>query len=131
MPTRITTCIAGAGFTYDELVLGQITRCDQALRGRFADIQVRHLLDRGHDDHKLSEHIDQLGSTFVARARANRNSDEFTRTGQGKPKAVKLLFARLEKSYTQGLLRFVHKSKTYPQSHIQIQQGTLTLAGNV
>lgn len=122
--------IAGAGFTYDELVLGQISRCDQALKDKFAGIEVRHLLDRGHDDQKVFEYIDRLGSTFVIRAKANRNSDEFTLTGEGKKKAIKLLDAKLEKSYTQGLLKFVWKSKAYPHSHIQIDQGTLTLTGN-
>lgn len=120
--------LAGAGFTYDELVLGQITRCDQALKGRLAGIRVRHLLDRGHDDQTLFEHIEQLGSTFVIRAKANRNSNEFTRQGDGKKQAIKLINARLEKTYTQGLLRFVHKSRVYPQSHLRLQQGTLTLA---
>lgn len=121
--------LAGAGFTYDELVLGQISRCDAALKDKLPTVKIRHLLDRGHDDQSVFEHIDGLGSTFVIRAKTNRNSDQTTLTAEGKPKAVKLVHATLEASHSQGLLRFVWKSKVYPQSHIHIACGQLTLGG--
>jgi hypothetical protein len=119
--------IAGVGFTHDDIVLGQISRCDQALKAKFDDLQVRHLLDRGHDDQAVFEHIDNLNSTFVVRLKANRNSNESIIDQQGKEKKVKLVDAQLEVNYEQSLLKFVWKNKLYPQAQISIKQGQLKL----
>lgn len=131
--TPYSTCdphynmLAGAGFTYDDIVLGQITRCDQAIKDKLTGVQVRHLLDRGHDDQQVFAHIDGLGSSFVIRAKTSRNSDEFTLTAQGKPKPVKLLAARLDRDYTQCLLNFAWKGRPYPHSQMRLAQGRLTV----
>ncbi|MDZ7935256.1 MAG: transposase [Emticicia sp.] len=89
--------------------------------------KIRHLLDRGHDDQTVFEHITSLGSDFVIRAKANRNSDEFRLNEKNKKKYIKLLDASLEKSYTQCLVRFVWKNKLYPQAQINITQGSVKL----
>ena len=112
---------------YKRQVLGQITRCDQAIKDKLTGVQVRHLLDRGHDDQQVFAHIDGLGSSFVIRAKASRNSDEFTLTAQGKPKPVKLLAARLDRDYTQCLLNFAWKGRPYPHSQMRLAQGRLTV----
>lgn len=119
--------IAGVGFTHDDIVLEQISRCDQALKAKFDGLLVRHLLDRGHDDQTVFEHIDNLNSTFVVRLKANRNSNESIIDQQGKEKKVKLVDAQLEVNYEQSLLKFVWKNKLYPQARIHIKQGQLKL----
>jgi len=119
--------IAGAGFTYDDIVLGQITRCDQAIKDQFSQVKVRHLLDPGHEDQRVFEHIDQINSTFVIGLKANRNADEFILDQKGKNRAVKLLDAKLDTSYHQGMIKFVWKKKLYEQAQIHISQGRLKL----
>jgi hypothetical protein len=77
--------IIGAGFTQNDIVLGQIKQTDEALKTQFPDVKVRHLLDTGHDDQALFEFVDDLGSTFIVRAKANRSSNEFILDEKGKP----------------------------------------------
>ncbi|TKT85266.1 transposase [Dyadobacter frigoris] len=119
--------IAGAGFDQDEIVLGQISECDRAVKAQFAGLPVRHLLDRGHDDQKLFEHIDDLSSHFVVRLKSSRNSNEFTFNQKGKPQAVKLVDAQLEQGFEEVLNRFVRKNKVYSQARIHLVKGSLTL----
>jgi hypothetical protein len=89
----------GAGFTQNDIVFGQIKQTDQALKIQFSDIKVRHLLDRGHDDQALFECIDDLDSTFIVRAKSNRNSNEFVLDQKGKPQAVKFTSGQISECH--------------------------------
>jgi hypothetical protein len=122
--------IAGVSFSSDSIVLGQISATDQALKKRFPNLPVRHLLDRGHDDESVFDHIDSLGSQFVIRLKLSRNSNESFINGAEKKQTVKLLNASLEHTYTQVLERFVWKNKCFQQAKLTLTKGTLQLQNN-
>ena len=119
--------IIGAGFTQNDIVLGQIKQTDEALKTQFPDVKVRHLLDRGHDDQELFNFIDELDSTFIVRAKSNRNSNEFLLDEKGKPQAVKLINATLEHTQERILEKFVWKNKVFQQAKMVITWGKITL----
>jgi hypothetical protein len=119
--------IIGAGFTQNDIVLGQIKRTDEALKTQFPDVKVRHLLDRGHDDQELFNFIDELDSTFIVRAKSNRNSNKFLLDEKGKPQAVKLINATLEHTQERILEQFVWKNKVFQQAKMVITWGKITL----
>ena len=117
----------GAGFTHNDIVFGQVKQTDEALKSQFPDVSVRHLFDRGHDDQNLFEFVDELGSTFIVRAKSNRNSNEFTLDDKGKPVFIKLTDAVLEQSQERVLEKFVWKNKVFQQAKMSITWGKLTL----
>lgn len=119
--------IIGAGFTQNDIVLGQIKQTDEALKTQFPDVKVRHLLDRGHDDQALFEFVDDLGSTFIVRAKANRNSNEFILDEKGKPQAIKLINAALEQTEERVLGKFIWKNKVFQQAKMVITWGKVAL----
>jgi hypothetical protein len=90
----------GAGFSADDIIFTQIKQTDQALKTRFPEIKVRHLFDRGHDHQSLFEFVDELGSNFIVRAKANRNSNETDEKGQS-VKLIKLT-CHLQQLLTKG-----------------------------
>ena len=103
----------GAGFTQNDIVFGQIIQTDQALKTEFADVKVKHLFDRGHDDQNLFELVDNLDSNFIIRAKSNRNSNEFVLDKKGKFQAIKLINATLEQTQERGLEKFIWKNKVF------------------
>lgn len=117
----------GAGFSGSEIVLTQLTQTDRALKAAFPGVQISHLLDRGHDDELVFEHIDDLQSNFIIRLKANRNSDESTQTESGKAKAVKLQQAQLAHTYDELLTKFIWKQRVYEQARLVIRVGVLHL----
>jgi hypothetical protein len=117
----------GAGFTQNDIVFGQIKQTDEALKTQFPDIKVRHLFDRGHDDQNLFEFVDDLESTFIVRAKSNRNSNEFILDDKGKPVFIKLIDGILEQTQERVLEKFVWKNKVFPQAKMTITWGKLTL----
>lgn len=117
----------GAGFNHNDIVLGQVKQTDEALKNQFPDVKVRHLFDRGHDDQTLFGFIDDLNSTFIVRAKSNRNSNEFVLDEKGKPQAVKLINATLEQTQERILEKFVWKNKVFQQAKMSITWGKLTL----
>jgi Transposase DDE domain len=119
----------GAGFCGSEIVLTQLTQTDQALKAAFPGVQVNHLLDRGHDDESVFEHIDDLQSHFTIRLKANRNSDESTQSESGKAKAVKLQQAQLAHTYDEILTKFIWKQRVYEQARLVMSVGVLSLNG--
>lgn len=122
--------IAGVSFDHDSIVLNQITATDQALKTRFKDLPVRHLLDRGHDDQTVFEHINQLKSSFVIRLKASRNSNEIGLNKKGKLGPIKLIDAQLDHTHQQLLEKFIWKNKCFEQAKLNITQGTLQLDDN-
>lgn len=119
----------GAGFSGSDIVLTQLTQTDQALKAAFPGVQVSHLLDRGHDDQSVFEHIDDLQSHFIIRLKANRNSDESTQNESGKIKAVKLQQAQLAHTYDEVLAKFIWKQRVYEQARLVLSVGVLSLNG--
>ena len=117
----------GAGFTQNDIIFGQIKQTDEALKTQFANIKVRHLFDRGHDDQNLFEFVDDLDSTFIVRAKSNRNSNEFILDDKVKPVFIKLTDAVLEQTQERVLEKFVWKNKVFPQAKMTITWGKLTL----
>lgn len=117
----------GAGFTQNDIILSQIKQTDEALKTEFADLKVRHLFDRGHDDQNLFEFVDNLGSTFIVRAKSSRNSNEFTIDEKGKPQAIKLINTSLQERQERILEKFVWKNKVFQQAKIAMTWGKLTL----
>lgn len=117
----------GAGFCGSEIVLTQLTKTDRALKAAFPGVQVSHLLDRGHDDESVFEHIDDLQSHFIIRLKANRNSDESTQTESGKARAVKLQQAQLAHTYDEVLTKFIWKQYVYEQARLVIHVTVLHL----
>lgn len=122
--------IAGVSFSSDSLVLGQISASDQALKERFSDLPVRHLLDRGHDDETVFDHIHSLGSYFVIRLKLSRNSNETFLNDAGKEQPIKLSNARLEHTYQEVLERFVWKNKCFQHAKLTITKGNIHLQNN-
>ncbi len=120
----------GAGFSGSDIVLTQLTQTDQALKDAFPGVQVSHLMDRGHDDQSVFEHIDGLQSRFIIRLKANRNSDESTPSESGKAKAVKLQQAQLAHTYDQILAKFIWKQRVYEQARLVLSVGVLDLNGH-
>lgn len=117
----------GAGFNQNDIIFGQITQTDEAIKTYFPDVKVRHLFDRGHDDQNLFEFVDDLGSDFIVRAKSNRNSNEFTVDQKGKLQAVKLINSSLEQTQERILEKFVWKNKIFQQAKMTIIWGKLTL----
>jgi Transposase DDE domain len=117
----------GAGFTQNDIVLGQIKQTDEAVKNQFPTVKVRHLFDRGHDDQNLFEFVDDLASTFIVRAKSNRNSNEFTLDDKGKQVFIKLTDAALEQTQERVLEKFVWKNKVFQQAKMTITWGKLTL----
>ena len=117
----------GAGFNQNDIIFGQITQTDEAIKTYFPDLKVRHLFDRGHDDQNLFEFVDDLGSDFIVRAKSNRNSNEFTVDQKGKLQAVKLINSSLEQTQERILEKFVWKNKIFQQAKMTIIWGKLTL----
>ena len=117
----------GAGFNQNDIIFGQITQTDEAIKTYFPDVKVRHLFDRGHDDQNLFEFVDDLGSDFIVRAKSNRNSNEFTVDQKGKLQAVKLINSSLEHTQERILAKFVWKNKIFQQAKMTIIWGKLTL----
>jgi hypothetical protein len=117
----------GAGFNQNDIVHGQIKQTDDALKTQFPDVKVRHLFDRGHDDQNLFEFVDDLDSTFIVRAKSNRNSNEFILDDKGKPVFIKLTDAVLEQTQERVLEKFIWKNKIFQQAKISITWGKLTL----
>jgi hypothetical protein len=117
----------GAGFTQNDIVFGQIKQTDEAIKTQFPDVKVRHLFDRGHDDQNLFEFVDDLDSTFIVRAKSNRNSNEFILDNKGKPVFIKLKDAALEQSQERVLEKFVWKNKVFQQAKMTLTWGKLTL----
>lgn len=119
--------VIGAGFTQNDIIFGQIKQTDEALKTQFSDIKVRHLLDRGHDDQNLFEFVDDLDSTFIVRAKSNRNSNEFILDDKDKPVFIKLTDATLEQTQERVLEKFIWKNKIFQQAKMTITWGKLTL----
>ena len=117
----------GAGFCEKELIDQQIQQIDQALKERFPGIDLWHLLDRKHDDEATFALIEELGSYFAIRLKANRNSNETNVNEKGKLLSIKLLEASLESSLTQILDRFVWKNKVFQQAALTTTYGKLRL----
>ena len=117
----------GAGFNQNDIIFGQITQTDEAIKTYFPDLKARHLFDRGHDDQNLFEFVDDLGSDFIVRAKSNRNSNEFTVDQKGKLQAVKLINSSLEQTQERILEKFVWKNKIFQQAKMTIIWGKLTL----
>ncbi len=117
----------GAGFNQDDIVFNQVRQTDEALKTHFPNIKVRHLFDRGHDDQALFGFVDDLGSTFIVRAKANRNSNEFILDEKGKPQAIKLINATLEQTEERVLEKFIWKNKIFQQAKMVITWGKVAL----
>ena len=117
----------GAGFNQNDIIFGQITQTDEAIKTYFPDVKVRHLFDRGHDDQNLFEFVDDLGSDFIVRAKSNRNSNEFTVDQKGKLQAAKLINSSLEQTQERILEKFIWKNKIFQQAKMTIIWGKLTL----
>jgi hypothetical protein len=140
------------GFTERELMEEQIRKVDVALKEAFPSVQLIHLLDRKHDDQHLFSFLSALGSSFVIRAKLNRNSNEtiLVETTDGteveveievegkgkgkgkkiekvKEKPVKLVNATLTSKKTEALEKFVWKDKVYKNATVVSHYGTLTL----
>ncbi len=120
----------GAGFSEKEIIDRQVTQTDQALKERFPQVSLWHLLDRKHDDIATFELIDGLESNFVIRLKANRNSNESKLDQKGKLQPVKLQQAQLQESLTQILDRFIWKNKVYQQASLTTTYGKLCLGGH-
>lgn len=117
----------GAGFTQNDIVFSQIKQTDEAIKIQFPNVKIRHLFDRGHDDQNLFEFVDDLASTFIVRAKSNRNSDEFTLDDKGRKVFIKLIDANLEQTQERVLEKFVWKNKVFQQAKMNITWGKLTL----
>lgn len=117
----------GAGFNQNDIVFGQIKQTDEALKTEFADVKVRHLFDRGHDDQNLFEFVDKLNSTFIVRAKSSRNSNEISLDENGKPSSIKLTNAAFQQSQEHILEKFVWKNKVFQQAKITLTWGKLRL----
>lgn len=122
--------IAGAGFNAQEIIFEQIGRCDAALKSRFHNLPVRHILDRGHDDQNTFDYINSLQSYFVIRVKSNRNSDEFYFDADGKKQAIKLTEAALKYTFARPLEKFIWKNKCFQQANIDLTIGSLTIGQN-
>lgn len=122
------------GFTEKELIEKQIRTVDIALKERFPDIKIVHLLDRKHDDLFYFSLFNELNSHFVIRAKLNRNSNEVVlteseQTPSTKPKAVKLVNATLISTKNRLLERFVWKNKCHKQAKLVSSYGILSIKG--
>jgi hypothetical protein len=68
-----------------------------------------------------------LGSHFIVRAKANRNSNECLLDQNGKAHYLKLKDATLEASQERFLDKFIWKNKVYQQAKMRLTWGKLTL----
>jgi hypothetical protein len=75
----------------------------------------------------LFEFVDDLASTFIVKAKSNRNSNEFVLDDKGKPVFIKLTDATLEQIQQRVLEKFIWKNKVFQQAKIMITWGKLTI----
>lgn len=119
-------------FDGKSLLLNQLKNISSGLKKESPNTVLIHIIDRGEDDQKVFDYIDQdLGDKFAIRLKLNRNSSvKMWSKEKGKEVAVKIAQKTMASSFAQEYKVFSWRGKCFKNARAKISHERFYLGTN-